>query len=75
MELENEDIKKAKTYLKEYRATLYSMYDTAIQGIKLNGDKNWDKDFHAKDVYEAAIKLKTECKKKIEEIDCLINKM
>lgn len=73
--MEKEELEKIKMYLKEYQTTLYSMHDTAIQGIKLNGDKNWDKDFHAKDVYEAAIKLKTECKKKIEEIDCLINKM
>ena len=73
--MEKEDIEKIKMYLKEYQTTLYSMHDTAIQGIRLNEGKNWDKDSHVQEVYEAAIKLRNECERKIEDINGLIEIM
>lgn len=73
--MEKEALEKIKTYLKEYQDTLYSMHDTAIQGIKLHENKDFDKDPHAQDVYIAAIKLRNRCENKIEDIEDLISRM
>lgn len=73
--MEKEDIEKIKMYLKEYQTTLYSMHDTAIQGIKLHENKDFGKDPHAQDVYIAAIKLRNRCENKIEDIEDLISRM
>ena len=71
--MEKEALEKIKTYLKEYQDTLYSMHDTALQGIKLHENKDFDKDPHAQDVYIAAIKLKNRCENKIQDIEMLLN--
>ena len=73
--MEKEALEKIKKYLKEYQDTLYSMHDTAIQGIKLHENKDFDKDPHAQDVYIAAIKLRNRCENKIEDIEDLISRM
>lgn len=73
--MEKEALEKIKTYLKEYQDTLYSMHDTALQGIKLHENKDFDKDPHAQDVYIAAIKLRNRCENKIEDIEDLISRM
>ena len=70
--MKEEDIEKIKTYLKEYQDILYSMHDTAIEGIKLHENKDFEKEPQAQDVLESAIKLKNESEIKIEDIDGLL---
>lgn len=71
--MEKEDIEKIKMYLKEYQDILYSMHDTAIEGIKLHENKDFEKEPQAQDVLESAMKLKNESELKIEDIDILLN--
>lgn len=70
--MEEENIEKIKTYLKEYQDILYSMHDTAIEGIRLNENKDFEKEPQAQDVLESAIKLRNESELKIEDIDGLL---
>lgn len=71
--MEEENIEKIKTYLKEYQDILYSMHDTAIEGIKLHKNKDFEKEPQAQDILESAMKLKNESELKIEDINMLLN--
>lgn len=73
--MEKDDIEKIKMYLKEYRDSLYSTYNTAIWGIKLHKERDWNKEPHAKETYEMSEKLKVQCENKIEDINDLISRM
>lgn len=73
--MEKEDIEKIKMYLKEYQDKLYSMHDTAIWGIRLHKERDWNKEPHAKETYEMSEKLKVQCENKIEDIDDLISRI